>query len=430
MLSLKNMIIFAAKTKKYPMKKVLLLLGMLSLSFLGFAQVSMYMRIGTIGEKAVGKLLQYKPESDAIHRKQTERALSLLPSEKSSGNKQSLFPVSELNIQVGENDSVLLSWNVPVGITEARLSWSNEDIDDVLFSPGGVVEQVGANRFEPSDLEPFVGWTIKDISFVPWTPSNQTTHYGIKIYTGNMDDLVLIYDQPTYEYVTEQWNTYSVEDSIVINEGTEYWIGGYAITSSLILGVNNGNVVPWKSDLWRTNDMSWFSLSELGLWNNVCVSATLASPKVSEAKSGNRSGEILTGYRVYRDDELIAEIPRTFQTYYTDTEFSKGIDVEYCVTAVYGEEESEPVCATATITGVVEEHENDGVTVLPNPTNGIVHIGGTTTAEVRVYNAIGQLLKTVRNANEINLKGLAQGVYMLHITDENGAVATRKLLLE
>ncbi|MBR7021936.1 MAG: hypothetical protein IKI09_00495, partial [Bacteroidales bacterium] len=97
------------------MKKVLLLLGMLSLSFLDFAQVSMYMRIGTIGEKAVGKLLQYKPESDAIHRKQTERALSLLPSEKSSGNKQSLFPVSELNIQVGENDSVLLSWNVPVG---------------------------------------------------------------------------------------------------------------------------------------------------------------------------------------------------------------------------------------------------------------------------------------------------------------------------
>lgn len=108
----------------------------------------------------------------------------------------------------------------------------------------------------------------------------------------------------------------------------------------------------------------------------------------------------------------------------------KGFDVEYCVTAVYGEEESEPVCATATITGVVEEHENDGVTVLPNPTNGIVHIGGTTTAEVRVYNAIGQLLKTVRNANEINLKGLAQGVYMLHITDENGAVATRKLVLE
>ena len=297
-----------------------------------------------------------------------------------------------------------------MGITEARLSWSNEDIDDVLFSPGGVVEQVGANRFEPSDLEPFVGWTIKDISFVPWTPSNQTTHYGIKIYTGNMDDLVLIYDQPTYEYVTEQWNTYSVEDSIVINEGTEYWIGGYAITSSLILGVNNGNVVPWKSDLWRTNDMSWFSLSELGLWNNVCVSATLASPKVSEAKSGNRSGEILTGYRVYRDDELIAEIPRTFQTYYTDTEFSKGIDVEYCVTAVYGEEESEPVCATATITGVVEEHENDGVTILPNPTNGHVHIEGVGAAEVMVYNAIGQLVKTVQDTNEIELKGWPKGI--------------------
>ena len=411
------------------MKKVLLLLGMLSLSFLGFAQVSMYMRIGTIGEKAVGKLLQYKPESDAIHRMQTERALSLLPSEKSSGNKQSLFPVSELNIQVGENDSVLLSWNVPVGITEARLSWSNEDIDDVLFSPGGVVEQVGVNRFEPSDLEPFVGWTIKDISFVPWTPSNQTTHYGIKIYTGNMDDLVLIYDQPTYEYVTEQWNTYSVEDSIVINEGTEYWIGGYAITSSLILGVNKGNVVPWKSDLWRTNDMSWFSLSELGLWNNVCVSATLASPKVSEAKSGNRSGEILTGYRVYRDDELIAEIPRTFQTYYTDTEFSKGIDVEYCVTAVYGEEESEPVCATATITGV-NEADNDGIVVSPNPTIGLVRIEGACVAEVKVHNILGQMVKTIQSANTFSISGLPAGLYLLRITDGEGATVTRRIVVK
>lgn len=391
----------------------------------------LYLRLGEDGEKGVcGKLEQYKPESKEVHRIQTERALSLLPSEKSFGNKQRPFPVSELNIQVGENDSVFLSWNLPEGITEARLSWSNEKIDDVLFSPGGVVEQVGANRFEPSDLEPFVGWTIKDISYVPWSPSNQTTHYGIRIWTGNMDNLVLIYDQPTIEYVAEQWNTYSVEDNIVINEGTEYWIGGYAITSSLILGVNTGNVVPWKSDLWRTNNMNWYSLYEQGIRANFCISATLVSSEGYNKEQGQIIDDVLTAYRVYRDGELIKEIPYTFQTSYTDLEFSKGIDMEYCVTAVYGEEESEPVCATASITGVAEEHGNDGVTVLPNPTNGHVHIAGAGAAEVMVYNAIGQLVKTVQDTNEIDLKGLPKGMYLLRIINENGAIATKKVMVE
>ena len=116
--------------------------------------------------------------------------------------------------------------------------------------------------------------------------------------------------------------------------------------------------------------------------------------------------------------------------HFTDTEFSKNVDVEYCVTAVYGEEESEPVCATASITGIGEETKAYGITVAPNPTNGHVHIEGAGAAEVMVYNAIGQLVKTVQDTNEIDLKGLPKGMYMLHITDENGAVATRKLVLE
>ena len=48
------MIIFAAKTKKYPMKKVLLLLGMLSLSFLGFAQVSKQQAIIIVMDSIIG----------------------------------------------------------------------------------------------------------------------------------------------------------------------------------------------------------------------------------------------------------------------------------------------------------------------------------------------------------------------------------------
>ena len=341
-------------------------------------------------------------------------------------------PVCNLELQVGGNDTVSLSWDLPDNVDEVRLSWSNEDIDDVLFSPGGVVEQVGANRFEPTDLENFVGWTIKEISFVPWTPSQE---YGIKIWSGQMDSLTLLCHQSMSEYVPETWNTCNVDEDIAINEGVEYWIGCYAVTASLILGVNMNieDVVPWKSDLWRTNGMSWFSLYELGLWNNVCISATLASPEVSEAKLGNRRGEILTGYRVYRNDELIAEIPRTFQTYFTDTEFSKNTDVEYCVTAVYRDEESEPVCATASITGVGEATMAYVITIAPNPTNGQVTVMGKNLRRAEVVNMLGQHIISVSGAGDelqIDMAGLPNGGYFIEIADAEGMRCVKKVMKE
>ena len=137
----------------------------------------------------------------------------------------------------------------------------------------------------------------------------------------------------------------------------------------------------------------------------------------------------LTGYRIYRDGTLIKEIPYSFVTYYTDTEFTKGFDVEYCVTAVYGDGESEPICTTIGITGVAEETKDGCFTLSPNPTNGLVRIEGGKAAEVSVCNTLGQLVKTVQNTNEISLNGLPQGVYLLRITDENGATATRKIMV-
>ncbi len=78
-----------------------------------------------------------------------------------------------------------------------------------------------------------------------------------------------------------------------------------------------------------------------------------------------------------------------------------------------------------------ENHEELGrITLSPNPTNGLVHIEGTTVSEVRVYNTIGQLVKTAQNTNEVNLRGLPQGVYLLRIMDESGASATKKLVVK
>jgi hypothetical protein len=75
----------------------------------------------------------------------------------------------------------------------------------------------------------------------------------------------------------------------------------------------------------------------------------------------------------------------------------------------------------------VEETENKAFTLWPNPAFLTVFIDGVEAAEVNVYNALGQVVKTVCDANEISVEGLAEGVYLLRIMDAEGKVYTNKI---
>ena len=68
----------------------------------------------------------------------------------------------------------------------------------------------------------------------------------------------------------------------------------------------------------------------------------------------------------------------------------------------------------------VDETEGTAFTLCPNPASGVVRIEGVEADEVWFYNALGQVVKTVRGTNEIDLSGLSEGVYLLRITDADG----------
>ena len=68
----------------------------------------------------------------------------------------------------------------------------------------------------------------------------------------------------------------------------------------------------------------------------------------------------------------------------------------------------------------VEETKESEISIYPNPANDKVVIKGIEATEVQVYNALGQMVKTVRGTNEIDLSGLVDGVYLLRITDAEG----------
>ena len=75
----------------------------------------------------------------------------------------------------------------------------------------------------------------------------------------------------------------------------------------------------------------------------------------------------------------------------------------------------------------VEEINDKVISVYPNPAMEKVTIDGVEAAEVQVYNALGRLVKTARNSNEVSLGGLPQGVYMVRITDAENKVFTAKV---
>ena len=76
---------------------------------------------------------------------------------------------------------------------------------------------------------------------------------------------------------------------------------------------------------------------------------------------------------------------------------------------------------------IQDNTEESGLQVYPNPARDRVVTEGIEVAEVQVYNALGQLVKTVRRTNEIDLSGLVDGVYLLRITDAEGKVYTNKI---
>ena len=75
--------------------------------------------------------------------------------------------------------------------------------------------------------------------------------------------------------------------------------------------------------------------------------------------------------------------------------------------------------------GVEEVAESIGV--YPNPARDRVVVEGMEAVEVKVYNTSGQMVKTVRGTNEVDLSGLVDGVYLLSIMDAEGKVYTNKI---
>ena len=132
-----------------------------------------------------------------------------------------------------------------------------------------------------------------------------------------------------------------------------------------------------------------------------------------------------TGYVIIRNGIVIDE---TTATNYAD-EIPYEIDLTYCVIALYDEGDAMPACIV--IRDALAVSEDNGIAVYPNPTNNVLYINGNSEYSYVLYNGMGQQVTfgTAQGLKEIDVKGLAKGIYFLRLT--NGSqVDIQKIVID
>lgn len=359
-------------------------------------------------------------------------------------------PVQNLTADLNSENVPVLAWELPSG-QNTTLSWSGE-YDGNSIGTGSAIDFDCAHRFTTNDILEYAGWTLTKIAFVPCEP---TASFSLRAWTGSTPNLVL--DQSVEQITSATWNEFSVETSVTIQEGEEFWIGYHVVTETgFPAGIDNNPVVEGKGNMMYYNG-SWTTLSSLGdFQNNWCIVATITSQGRSvniTLKDGERRPTIgnltkkynavaeksafgtkegpagsLIGYNIYRNAELL-EIVNVDVLTYTDETAAEGTH-EYCVTAVYENCESEALCKTLTISDMNELESM--FNIYPNPANDQVTIEGENIESISVYNVLGQLIdhisvtetqKTV-NATEYNA-----GIYVFRIITHNGNVISKRVVI-
>ena len=344
-----------------------------------------------------------------------------------------VLPIRNLSAEVSADDKVTLSWDMP-SVYESgttTITWTGNDTVGDMFQYGW--DSYMAQLYDAADLKNHNGWRINSVSFYKTTTWTYSACVWKQEEGGEMS---LIHSQEIAGDLPMGINEVELDGDIYIMPETKYWIGLRATLNAGQTGVypfatDGGTVVLGKGLLGMLPDGSEWGSDSFGsvvsgnLWLKVEVE------KQESDKWNVELGEnALNAYRLYRNSQLIKEIPYSFVTYFTDDNFVRDVEAEYCVTAVYGEDESERECATVTINGVQEDSAQCGVTISPNPTYGIVNIDGIMVSEATVYNALGQIIVKVFNTNVLTIEGARRGVYSMSLKDIDGNIITKKIVLK
>lgn len=148
------------------------------------------------------------------------------------------------------------------------------------------------------------------------------------------------------------------------------------------------------------------------------------------------SPKSVTGYKLYRENELYQDFSNSTTKTFTDAGLKDGI-YNYYVTAIYtGDEESMISNRVRAFIGVsVRELDNAGIKIFPNPSNGVVNLSfddNLGKSEISIYNCEGKLFdsfsQNLQQKNQLDLSQYKAGVYILEIRNETNYYKTKLII--
>ena len=158
------------------------------------------------------------------------------------------------------------------------------------------------------------------------------------------------------------------------------------------------------------------------------LAAQVTENSVNLSWSAPAGFKALLGYNVYRNDTLITSSPVS-TLFFNDSPVANGKQT-YCVTAVYDNGESEPVCVDAWITVGVPNTDPAAFRVYPNPATELINvISPVQFDQVRIVTLLGHEVynnSTPGNNLRILTEGLEAGMYLMQITVGDNVI-TKKI---
>ena len=233
--------------------------------------------------------------------------------------------------------NVTLNWEAPQSPYQQILSWATPAAASSPAGWGNGTNGAAVVRFTTTDLQPYSGYVLTSVSFIPAIPSYLCT-YTIRIWeSGSVNETTstitpgsLVHEQAVTQSLTvNTQNVVTLSREYNINPSREVWIGisCQLATSGMPIYVGTNTVVPFKN-LWLNNiTESW----EVQTTANYSIFGIL-----------EKSDCIPSGYKVYRDGSLLTSSSNTQHSYVDNPQLSGTY--EYGVTSVYANGcESQPV---------------------------------------------------------------------------------------
>ena len=343
----------------------------------------------------------------------------------------------------------------------ALISWGErpEPIYQWLYYDNGVYQQSlgGDNepvlfwgiRFEATDLEPYLGCSLKKISIFDVGAGE----YSLLIYVGGETSPgSLAWMQNMRLCNTHAWHEEVLNQSIVIPENESLWIvvGQQGLSRPGAACADTGN----PNGRWVSLDGEhWMDLNSFNMHYTWMLRAyvTNRSGRMQPLDEGSYALQHYNLYRSYDNAnyQQIAMIPAVEgQAFYQYRDVLVDNDqgsFYYRLSALYQSDDGE-TCESDFAASLnhpdeqfvyVDDHwatgerEEASLKLYPNPSNGLITIEQEGIQKVVVYNALGQVLlseETDTNQLQLDMSGFGNGLYWVKISSQNGMVTRRFVL--